>query len=63
MLGWDPIMWGMGLYNAGVSYMKHPKDYHLSFDQIVKNAGFNFEQHKVTTEDGYILTMFRIRSP
>jgi len=35
-------------------------DIYKSFDQIVKQNGFNFEQHMVTTPDGYILTVFRI---
>lgn len=31
-----------------------------TFEEICTNAGFKFEQHKVTTDDGYILTVFRI---
>lgn len=39
-----------------------PKDYYLSIDQIIKNAGFIPEFHDVTTEDGYILTMVRVKA-
>ncbi|CDW73802.1 ab-hydrolase associated lipase region family protein [Stylonychia lemnae] len=31
-----------------------------TFQQIVQDNGYIFEEHKVTTEDGYILKMFRI---
>ena len=34
----------------------------MSFQDIVESSGFLFEDHKVTTDDGYILTLFRIRS-
>ena len=40
-----------------------PKDYYLTIDQIIANAGFIPEFHDVTTEDGYILTMVRVRAP
>jgi hypothetical protein len=33
---------------------------HRSFDQIATENGFQFEQHTVTTVDGYILTQYRI---
>ena len=35
----------------------------MSFEQIVINAGYLFEEHTVTTDDGYILKVFRIRNP
>ena len=38
-----------------------PKDYYLSIDEIIKNAGFIPEFHEVTTEDGYVLTMVRVK--
>ena len=31
-----------------------------SFEKIVKDYGYPFEQHYVTTSDGYILKLFRI---
>ena len=37
-------------------------DMNKSFQQIVVDNGFIFEQHPVTTKDGYKLTIFRIRS-
>lgn len=33
---------------------------YLSFKEICDNYGFKFEQHVTATEDGYILTLFRI---
>lgn len=38
----------------------YPPDYYRSCKEIVENAGFGFEVHEVTTEDGYNLNMFRI---
>ena len=35
-------------------------DMSRSFQQIVNQNGFNYEEHLVTTNDGYILKMFRI---
>lgn len=35
-------------------------DSKLDVQQIIEENGFKFEQHDVTTEDGYILTMQRI---
>ena len=32
-----------------------------SFEKIAKDYGYPFEQHYVTTKDGYILKMFRIQ--
>ena len=37
-------------------------DTYKSFEQIVIENGFNYETHAVTTEDGYILNVFRIAS-
>ena len=52
----------MDLFRYQTEKKKHPKDYYLSFQEIVENAGYVFDEYKVTTEDGYILTMFRIRN-
>ncbi|CAH1154350.1 unnamed protein product [Phaedon cochleariae] len=35
-------------------------DVRSSMEEILKRNGYRAEKHKVTTEDGYILTMFRI---
>jgi pimeloyl-ACP methyl ester carboxylesterase len=37
-----------------------PDDYYKSFQQVVEENGFKFEQHEVETEDGYLLTVFRV---
>jgi len=41
--------------------LQHPNVYR-SIQEIVENEGFNFENHTVTTDDGYILEMHRIFS-
>lgn len=38
-------------------------DYNLSFKEIVEKNGFYFESHEVETEDGYLLTVYRVRAP
>ena len=35
-------------------------DFDKTFQQIVHENGFGFESHPVTTDDGYILNVFRI---
>ena len=37
-------------------------DFNRTFQQIVAENGFIFESHPVTTKDGYILNVYRIRS-
>lgn len=37
-------------------------DFDKTFQQIVNENGFIYESHPVTTDDGYILNVFRIRS-
>jgi hypothetical protein len=41
---------------------KHP-DFFKSFFELTFDQGLNHECHSVTTEDGYILGLFRIRNP
>ncbi|XP_060807222.1 lipase 1-like [Amyelois transitella] len=36
-------------------------DSKLNFTELATKYGYSAEEHKVTTEDGYILTMFRMR--
>ena len=43
-------------------FLLYPEKYFLSFEEIVTEAGFQFESHKVTTEDGFILDVFRIKN-
>ena len=35
-------------------------DQSRTFAEICKRAGFQFEEHRVTTQDGYILAVYRI---
>ena len=39
----------------------HP-DVYLPASEIIKNHGYNYEEHYVTTEDGYINMMVRINN-
>lgn len=38
------------------------KDFKQEFKDIVEENGFKFDKYEVVTDDGYILTLFRIRS-
>ena len=37
-----------------------PPKYYQTYEEIVEGAGFAHESHSVTTEDGYVLNVFRI---
>lgn len=39
-----------------------PVEYYQTFEQIVTGAGFFYEEYTVTTADGYILDVYRIKS-
>lgn len=41
-------------------YIGYADDIGKNFEQITKDYGYPFEQHYITTSDGYILKMFRI---
>lgn len=41
----------------------HYEEESMSLKQLVEREGFKYEEHQVTTRDGYILTMMRIRQP
>lgn len=41
-------------------YIGYADDFGKGFEQITRDYGFPFEQHYVTTSDGYILRLFRI---
>ena len=45
---------------AHVSDDGEKSDAHRTFEQICEENGFAFEIHEVTTDDGYILNVFRI---
>jgi len=54
-------MWQIMLACLGVSCVATiPPNTYRNFTQIVAANGYPIETHKVTTQDGYILTMFRI---
>ena len=42
--------------------LKTDPDYNKLFEYIVAKTGTNISTHPVTTEDGYILNVFRINS-
>ena len=59
------------MYGSENSWFKHyvnntenidgdTSDADRNFAEICENAGYAFEQHRVVTEDGYILTVYRI---
>ena len=38
-----------------------PPDANKSFKELCDENGFDYEEHTVTTEDGYILSLYRIK--
>jgi len=38
-----------------------PPDYYRTMKEIVENAGYVYQEKEVTTKDGYILTMVRVK--
>lgn len=46
----------------GKPVLHDPKDDKVNFCQIVQENGFLCDEHHVTTADGYVLGMFRVRS-
>jgi len=53
---------GLDIITKDDELKKRDPDFNKTFLEIVAENGFIFEQHPVTTEDGYILNVFRIRS-
>ena len=49
------------LVAAAVSGRDQTGDGKLTFQELCTKYGFQFQSHTVTTEDGYILTQYRIR--
>ena len=47
------------LANLGLDSV--PEDAHFTPEQLCEKYGYPFETHNVTTDDGYILTLFRIK--
>ncbi|XP_014365343.2 lipase 1 [Papilio machaon] len=50
------------LSNDAKSYLQYPKDSYLNFTTRTTKHGYITEEHTVTTEDGYLLTVFHLRS-
>ena len=42
-------------------FLKEDPDIYHDIKQIAEENGYKFEEHEVTTSDGYILTLHRIR--
>ncbi len=42
---------------------EHEKHIFKTFDQAIAKFEFDWEVHKATTEDGYVLNMFRLLGP
>ena len=50
----------LSAYRPHIETNGDTSDAKRSFEEICAENGFSYEEHKVTTEDGYILTVFRI---
>lgn len=57
----DYFTWPWEKYtNSLTNIGDKPADYYKSFQEIVEENGFGFEEHQVTTDDGYVLHVQRI---
>lgn len=57
----DQFTWPWESYTNSLSEIgTKPADYYKSFQEIVEQNGFGFEEHEVTTDDGYVLHVMRI---
>ena len=56
----DKLMVEQPIVEASLSSVS--PDINKSFQEIATENGYSFESHPVTTEDGYILNVFRISS-
>lgn len=53
----------VNLYENGTRILNHiSEDAYLNITQLARKYGYNIEEYKVTTEDGYILTLHRLSS-
>ncbi|CAG9325935.1 unnamed protein product [Blepharisma stoltei] len=48
------------LIHVYIDYQVLPKEAYLSFVELAQFHGYSASTHKITTEDGYILTMYRL---
>ncbi|XP_058444935.1 lipase 1-like [Malaya genurostris] len=49
-----------GFRNSSAPFLMEEEDALLTVPQLIRKNGFSVEEHRVRTEDGYLLTMFRI---
>ena len=45
------------------NYQDFPPDYYKTTKQIVEEAGFEYSESKVETEDHYVLAIMRVKQP
>ncbi|XP_001662493.2 lipase 1 [Aedes aegypti] len=53
------VDFGLG-FNHSSPFLVEEKDALLTVPQLIRKYGYKVEEHEVVTEDGYLLTMFRI---
>ena len=53
----------LALTAQGAPASEHERTVFESFDRVVSRFEFDWEVHPVTTEDGYMLNMFRLIGP
>ena len=57
------IIWSAVLYGSWklAEYQLLDEEVYMGFEQRCRKYGLNVEKHFITTDDGYILQMFRVR--
>lgn len=64
--GVDYILSGLGyslesfVYDLATPTPPTPQQAFMTYAEVIRAAGYHFEEHKITTNDGYINTALRI---
>ena len=64
---WFPLLWHFSSQSTTDAHSAMSRgrladeEMEMSIEEIVERSGFRIERHEVTTEDGYILAVYRVR--
>lgn len=62
VLSYDTVSYRVKLSDTSKRLLGYPEDNLLDFTHLAERYGYYSEKHEVTTEDGYILNLYRLNS-